>query len=117
MYVETTSGTINFSNEYSEEVDNIRKKMCLTSYYKYGSAKENFGKGLVDSLETHEKCIKKYKETKNKEYLLDAMNYLMFEFMYPQIDGTYYKPTESKDSAGICGISIKEMEELSREDY
>ena len=41
----------------------------------------------------------------------------MFEFMYPQIDGTYYKSTESKDSAGISGISVKEMEELSREDY
>lgn len=44
MYVETSRGRINFSNEYSEEVDNIRKKLCMTSYYKYGSAKDNFGK-------------------------------------------------------------------------
>ena len=61
MYVETSRGRINFETEYSEEADNIRKKMCLTSYYKYGSAKDNFGKGLVDSLKTHDKCIKKYR--------------------------------------------------------
>lgn len=44
--------------------------------------------------------------------MLDAMNYLMFEFMYPQKDGAFFRPTESKDSAGIVGISEKEMERL-----
>ena len=47
---------------------------------------------------------------KNKEYLLDAMNYLMFEFIYPQEPGAYFKATCSEESAGIAGISEKEME-------
>ena len=56
-------------------------------------------------------------ETGNKEYLLDAMNYLMFEFMYPQRKGAFFKATDSKESAGIVGISAKEMEDLKNEDY
>lgn len=70
--------------EYSDEFDKLRQNRVELSYYKYGSASINFGCGLVNALETHELCIKKYLETGNREYLLDAANYLMFEFMYPQ---------------------------------
>ena len=104
-------------NEYSKKVDDLRRNRVETRFYKYGSAKINFGKGYVDALKTHEQCLKKYEETGNKEYLLDAMNYLMFEFMYPQKSNTYFKATESKDSAGIVGISIKEMEEFKNESW
>ena len=45
------------------------------------------------------------------------MNYLMFEFMYPQRSGAFFKATDSKESAGIVGISAKEMEDLKNEDY
>lgn len=38
------------------------------------------------------------------------MNYLMFEFMYPQEPGAHFKTTGSEESAGIAGISEKEME-------
>lgn len=40
------------------------------------------------------------------------MNYLMFEFMYPQKPGAFFKPTDSNGSAGIVGMS---HEELKRE--
>lgn len=86
------------------------------SFYKYGSARVNFGRGYVNAIKSHDKCMKAYEETGNKEYLLDAMNYLMFEFMYPQKDGAYYRPTESHESAGIEGISIVEMERLKNEE-
>lgn len=100
----------NESVEYSHEVDKMRRDRVETSFYKYGSAKNNFGKGFVNALGSHDRCIEKYKETKNKEYLLDAMNYLMFEFMYPEYKGAYFKPTSSEESAGIVGISEREME-------
>lgn len=54
-----------------------------------------------------------YRKTGNTEYLTDAANYLMFEFMYPSVPNAYFKATESKESAGIVGISIKEIEEIS----
>lgn len=98
--------------EYSENVDDLRKNRVQTSFYKYGSARVNFGRGYVDALGSHEKCIEAYNRTCNKEYLLDAMNYLMFEFMYPQKKGAYFKPTGSDESAGIVGISVTEMEKL-----
>lgn len=104
-----------FEENYSLKADEIRKKMVETSFYKYGSSKKNFGDKLVETLPTCELCIEKYKVSGNKEYLLDAMNYLMFEFMYSQKDGAFYKPTGSGESAGVIGMSyndiLRELEE------
>lgn len=95
--------------EYSDKFDELRQNRVELSFLKYGTAADNFGMKLVNALESHDMCIKKYIETGNTEYLCDAANYLMFEFMYPQKDGAYFKATESKDSAGISGMSVKEL--------
>lgn len=95
--------------EYSDRFDELRQKRVEMSFYKYGSAVHNFGDKLVNAIESHDLCIKKYLETGNTEYLCDAANYIMFEFMYPQKEGAYFKATESKDSAGISGISVNEL--------
>lgn len=104
-----------WNEEYSEHFDELRKNRVKTSYHKYGSAKVNFGEKLVDSIPTAEICIEKYRQTGNTEYLCDAANYLMFEFMYPQRTGAFFRATDSSESAGICGISVKEMESMSIE--
>lgn len=91
-----------WEEEYSERFDTLRKNRVKTSFYKYGSVKVNFGEKMVDALETANLCIEKYKSTGNTEYLCDAANYLMFEFMYPQVEGAYFKATNSKDSAGVA---------------
>lgn len=83
--------------------------MTLVSFYKYGSAADKFGMKLVNDLESHDLCIKKYLETGNTEYLCDAANYLMFEFMYPKKEGAYFKSTDSSESAGISGVSVNEL--------
>lgn len=98
----------NMKNEYSERFDQLRKNRVEMSFHKYGPAKTNFKDKLVDALKTHDLCIEKYKETKNTEYLVDAANYLMFEFMYPQLDGAYFKATDSDESAGTVGETIGE---------
>lgn len=102
--------------EYSEQFDQLRKNRVAMSTYKYGSAKINFGQKLVDAMGCIERCIKKYQDTGNTEYLLDLGNYAMFEFMYPQHENAHFKATESKDSAGIVGMSIKEIEAFKEED-
>lgn len=94
------------AREYNSKIDKMRQNRVEVSFYKYGPARINFGEGLVKAKNSAEMCIKKYEETKNKEYLLDAMNYLMFEFDYPSIDGAYFKPTDSSESAGKDGVSI-----------
>lgn len=95
--------------EYSDRFDILRQNRVEVSFYKYGSAADNFGMGLVNALESHDLCIKKYQETGNTEYLCDAANYLMFEFMYPHKKNAFFQATDSSKSAGISGVSINEL--------
>ena len=93
---------MNWSDEYSEEFDRLRENRVKTSFHKYGTAKVNFGEGLVDALESTNLCVEKYKSTGNTEYLCDAANYLMFEFMYPQHEDAHFRATNSNESAGVA---------------
>ena len=102
--------------EYSEKFDEIRKGLVIQSYYKYGKASRNCVSGNVDAIGSLEKCIAKFKETGNTEYLADAANYCMFRFMFPQ-GNERFKRTDSGESAGIVGMSVKEIEEFRRENY
>lgn len=92
--------------EYSDRFDELRQNRVEVSFYKYGTAKDNFGQKLVSALGSHDLCIEKYLETGNTEYLCDAANYLMFEFMYPQREGAYFKATDSNGSAGVFGTPV-----------
>lgn len=103
--------------EYSERFDEIRKNAMANSYYKYGPARKNYVNGNINAILSMQKCIDKYRDTGNTEYLCDAANYLMLEFMYPQHKKAHYKATTAEsDSAGIVGISVNEMEALRREE-
>lgn len=95
--------------EYSDKFDELRQNRVALSFYKYGSAADNFGQRLVNALDSLDLCIKKYQSTGNTEYLCDAANYLMFEFMYPQRAGAYFKATDSGESAGVVGTPITEL--------
>ena len=99
----TTSDVI--SSEYSEEFDKLRKNRMEVSFFKYGSARDNYGSGRVDAIKTLELCVEKFKKTGNTEYLVDAANYAMLRFMYP-LPGEYFKSTCSNESAGIVGTPI-----------
>lgn len=92
-------------SEYSEKFDKERKYRVEVSYYKYGSARKNFGGGRVDALATAERCLKAFKKDKNTEHLIDAANYLMFRYMYPMPD-EYFKATDSNSSVGTVGTPI-----------
>lgn len=100
---------MDFSKEYSLEFDELRKERVKLSFFKYGPAEENYKKGYSKALPSAENCIKKYNETGNTEYLIDAANYLMFEYMYPQHEKAHFRATESHESAGIVGFPINEM--------
>lgn len=108
---------LDMSKEYSEEFDNLRKNRVKMSFYKYGPASVNFGEKIVNALESSERCIEKYRKTGNTEYLLDAGNYIMFEYMFPSVPGAYFRATDSSESAGISGMSVREIEHFAEEDY
>ena len=52
--------------EYSDRFDELRQNRVEVSYYKYGTAADNFGMKLVNALESHDMCIKKYKKSIRK---------------------------------------------------
>lgn len=95
----------------------LMKNRVQMSHYKYGSVSRNYRQGNIDAIASMELRIQKYKETGNTENLVDAANFLMFEFMFPQIPGAHFEGTDSNKSPGIVGISEKEMEELKKEDF
>lgn len=97
--------------EYSSDFDDIRKKMVMTSYYKYGPARVNFGSGLVDALASAEECISAFKKDGNTEHLADAANYLMFRFKFPY-PGEYYKPTSSEECVPPVGEPINQSKNI-----
>ena len=95
--------------EYSTKFDDLRKGLVAQSYFKYGKASQNFVSGNVDAIGSLKKCIAKFEETKNLEYFADVANYCMFRYMFPQ-QGEHYHHTDSNESAGIVGMSVKEIE-------
>ena len=106
-----------WTEDYSERFDELRRNRVQLSRLKYGRAEKNFKTGNVNAIETMLLCVEKYRTTGNTEYLCDGANYLMFEFMFPQVPGAHFRATDSHESAGIVGISEKEMEELKNQDY
>ena len=102
--------------EYSDKFDELRQNRVELSFHKYGTAADNFGMKLVNALESHDMCIEKYKKTGNTEYLADLANYAMFRYMWPA-KGEYFKHTDSSESAGIEGMSIKEIEAYRDNNY
>ena len=91
--------------EYSDRFDRERKNRVEVSFYKYGSARDNFGSGRVDAIATAERCIDAFKKDHNTEHLVDAANYLMFRYMYP-LPGEFFKATDSSGSVGTVGTPI-----------
>jgi hypothetical protein len=58
--------------------------------------------------------LKKYLDTGNTEFLMDAANYAMMEFAVPSHPNAFFKPTDSHESPGsaVAGRIIKNKSEL-----
>ncbi len=97
--------------EYSEEFDDIRKKMMAMSYYKYGPLKKNYGPGkTMDAIGNLEKRLERYNATGNTEFLADIANFAMLEFMHPRHPKAHYKPTDS-GACEVVGFGVREIED------
>lgn len=88
--------------EFSEEFVRYMKNRMVMSYFKYGSVKDAAGK--VKFLEDVKRRIDKYLATGNTEWLVDAANNIMMEFMFPSVEGAHFKATDSKESPGRTTI-------------
>lgn len=103
------------TTEYSRPFDELRQRMVIMSYYKYGPAKINFEIektcNIIGSLELR---LEEYKRTGNTEFLADIANFAMFEFMFPQHPQAHYTPTDGGQKIDGFGVNeIKDWEELN----
>lgn len=69
------------------------------SYHKYGSWEASAK--TVDFMACITQRLDKYRETANTEFLIDAANFCMGEFMFPSVEGAHFTATDSSGSPGI----------------
>ena len=69
------------------------------SYYKYGPIAEGYP-GRVDAIGSLQLRLERYAETGNTEFLIDAANFAMIEFMHPRHEDAHFEATDSADSPG-----------------
>jgi hypothetical protein len=83
-------------------------------FHNYGHARRFMDR--PDNLANVAIRVKKYQETLNTEFLIDAANFLMMEFMVPSLPGAHFKATEHHESPGaiVAGKLIKNKDELKR---
>jgi hypothetical protein len=86
-------------SEFSEQfVQGMVDRMAV-SYFKYGAVAEAYP-GRVNALASLQLRLDKYARTGNTEYLMDAANFAMIEFMRPRHPEAHFEPTDSKGSPG-----------------
>jgi hypothetical protein len=79
-------------------------RMAL-SYYKYGPV----AKANINAIESLQLRLKKYAETGNTEFLMDAANFAMMEFMRPSHPDAFFEPTDSNQSPGRIGADGRDI--------
>lgn len=85
--------------EWSDDFWEKMKNRMLVSFHKYGPVKDS--EFTHKSISDAKKRIEKYEETGNTEWLVDAANFCMIEFMYPSHKDAHFRATDSHESPGI----------------
>jgi len=86
-----------FSNDFVQKM----KNRMATSFYKYGTVRDAMTKKGFDALGSAQQRIELYKKDGNAEWLVDAGNMLMMEFMFPQHEEGHFRATDSHESPGL----------------
>lgn len=87
--------TSEFSMEFAQGMAN---RMGM-SFFKYGAVADAYPV-KVDAIASLELRLQKYKDTGNTEYLMDAANFAMIEYMRPRHPNAFYKATDADGSPG-----------------
>lgn len=101
--------------DWSPEFIELMQNRIIVSHYKYGWMSDSYPAGLADAVKSLEVRLALYKKTGNTEWLVDAANFAMIEFMFPQHPKAHFDTTGAEQSPGLSGISAKELAEYDRE--
>ncbi len=105
------------STEVDEQfVQGMRDRMAV-SYFKYGAVAE--GAPKMDAIASLMKRLRMYADTGNTEYLMDAANFAMIEFMYPKHPQAHFEGTDDSGSPGRVSartgkLDMRDNKEIGR---
>lgn len=78
---------------FDENFTNLMRNRIGMGYFRYGGDTKSYR--YVDGILLK---VKRYIETGNTEFLVDAANYCMLEFNIPSLDNTYFKSVDNDNS-------------------
>ena len=87
------------NTEFSPQFVEGMKDRMVVSFYKYGAIADGFP-GKVNAISSLTDRLRKYAETGNTEFLIDAANFAMIEFMHPAHPQAFFEGTDSDQSPG-----------------
>lgn len=87
------------ATEYSHHFLQGMVDRMAVSFHKYGAVNDAYP-DRVDAIASLQKRLETYAETGNTEFLMDAANFAMIEFMRPRHPDAYFKATDSDESPG-----------------
>ena len=85
--------------EYSKQFMQGMLNRMAVSFYRYGKIADAYPND-ISALDSMDQRLQRYAETGNTEFLMDAANFLMIEFMHPAHRNAHYAPTDSDGSPG-----------------
>lgn len=88
--------------DYWDAIQKMANRMAF-SEQKYGPLEDNYP-APGNSLKSAEERIKRYLNTGNTEFLLDAANQIIIEFLFPAHRKAFFRATNSDESPGIPGL-------------
>lgn len=90
--------------EYSPEFIQGMLNRMAQAYFMYGPVAEGYP-DKVDAVASSRLRLDRYEETANQEWLFDAANFSMIEFMRPKLQNAHIYPTTERESPGRVWLS------------
>ncbi len=87
------------ASEWSPEFLQGMVNRMAVSFHKYGALAKAYPHDL-NALASLQQRLDEYLRTGNTEFLIDAANFAMIEFLRPSIKGAHFRPTDSDESPG-----------------
>jgi hypothetical protein len=87
------------TSEYSERFWELMRNRMQMSFAKYGPVASAFP-DKVNAMHSLLDRIRQYEATGNTEFMVDAANFAMIEFMRPSHKKAHFEATDSKASPG-----------------
>ncbi|QDT07787.1 hypothetical protein K227x_62150 [Rubripirellula lacrimiformis] len=86
-------------SEFNEEFVEMMRSRMLVSFHKYGPIRDAYPH-KVDAIASLQTRLREYERTGNTEFLIDAANFAMIEFMCPSHDQSHFRATDANASPG-----------------